>query len=159
MNSRAVIMTTLPFWRREVTSWVERAGGSRCQTEARRWTGGPSSVGAAAWTSEIDARRAAATEGPPPRVGRSGSMTGRRRNGPDSPHARRHTILRIGLSGARGGEPLGGCRGAVLTAGRGQRRATAGARREAARRAGAFPDAVTISAGAILSVSVAATPA
>src|SRR5207245_4887088 len=96
-------------------------------------------------------RRAAAGRGLPPRADHSGSLAGRGGDGPDSTHARLHSTRRIGLSRPRGGQSLTCSRGAVLTAGRGQCRATAGAGRDAARSAAAFPDAVTVSVPATVS--------
>jgi hypothetical protein len=93
----------------------------------------------------------------PPRAGRSGSVSGSRRNGPDSSHARLHSARRAGLARAGRGQTLGRGLGAVLTTGRGERRASAGAGREAARRAAAFSDTVAVCVAVSLSISGTAT--
>jgi hypothetical protein len=90
---------------------------------------------------------------PPPRAGRSACLCGRGRGGPDSPHARLHSTCRIGLSRDRGREPLVRRRRAMLTAGRGDSRAAAGAGRDAVARAVAFSDAVTVSSDTAVTVS------
>ena len=93
----------------------------------------------------------------PPRAGRSGSVSGSRRNGPDSSHARLHSARRAGLARAGRGQTLGRGLGAVLTTGRGERRASAGAGREAARRTAAFSDTVAVCVAVSLSISGTAT--